>query len=263
MFLLVMLTLKKRRVIENRNLLISCLLWALVAGLRAYSIGNDTLGYTAFFEGTNIKGVGYGTVQFPGDTIEWGFVTLSRFLYYFTENGTFFLLSNGFLVYLSIFLTYKDKMYGLWGFLIFMAIGNNFIVLNNAIRQSFSIGILLIGIYFIQKLPRKDKSISWYNYVKQPYGVIGLLCCVFAGTVHRTSIMLFPLLALVWLIPMTKKLGYVCVSVAFIGSMFFASYIGSFFDAMLTLIGGMSNDNVALLGDRYADTFGETSSSIT
>ena len=74
-----MLTLKKRRVIENRNLLISCLLWALVAGLRAYSIGNDTLGYTAFFEGTNIKGVGYGTVQFPGDTIEWGFVTLSRF----------------------------------------------------------------------------------------------------------------------------------------------------------------------------------------
>lgn len=262
MFLLVMLTLKKRRVIENRNLLISCLLWALVAGLRAYSIGNDTLGYTAFFEGTNIKGVGYGTVQFPGDTIEWGFVTLSRFLYYFTENGTFFLLSNGFLVYLSIFLTYKDKMYGLWGFLIFMAIGNNFIVLNTAIRQSFSIGILLIGIYFIQKLPRKDKSISWYNYVKQPYGVIGLLCCVFAGTVHRTSIMLFPLLALVWLIPMTKKLGYVCVSVAFIGSMFFASYIGSFFDAMLTLIGGMSNDNVALLGDRYADTFGETSSSI-
>ena len=153
-------------------------------------------------------------------------------------------------------------MHGLWGFLIFMSIGNNFVALNTAIRQSFSIAILLIGIYFISKLPRKDKSISWYNYVKQPYGLIGLLCCVFAGTVHRTSIMLFPLLAFVWVVPMTKKIAYTCVGFAFIASVFFSSYIGVFFDNMLTLIGGMSDDNVALLGDRYADTFGETSSSL-
>lgn len=262
MFLFVVLTFKSIKSVDNKILLICCLLWAFVAGLRAYVVGNDTMGYTAFFEGTNHGGVGYGTIQFPGETIEWGFVTLSRLLHKISDNGTFFLLVEGLLVYMSIFLIYKNKKYGLWGLLIFMAIGNNFIALNTAIRQSFSIGILLVGIYFINKLPRKDKSISWYRYVKQPYGLIGLLCCIFAGTVHRTSIMLFPLLVLVWLVPMTKKIGYACVSAAFFISIFFASYIGTFFDTMLTLIGGLSDDNVALLGDRYADSFGETSSSL-
>lgn len=262
MFLFVLLNSRKIKIRDNKLLFVSCLLWAFVAGFRSYVVGNDTLGYVAFFENTNQGGVGFGTVQFPGDTIEWGFVALSRILHKISENGTFFLLANGLLVYLSIFLTYKDKMYGLWGFLIFMAIGNNFIVLNTAIRQSFSIGILLIGIYFIQKLPRKDISISWYQFLRQPYGLIGILCCFFAGTVHRTSILLFPLLTLIWVVPMTKKIAYTCVGFAFIASVFFSSYIGVFFDNMLTLIGGMSDDNVALLGDRYADSFGETSSSL-
>lgn len=262
MFMFVLYEIGKKKPVANKDLFICCILWALLAGLRAYCVGNDTPGYTAFFEGTNVKGFGYGTVLFPGDTIEWGFVALSRFLHKISENGTFFLLANGLLVYLSIFLIYKDKKYGLWGFLIFMTIGNNFVALNTAIRQSFSIGILLIGIYFIQKLPLKDKSISWYRYLKQPYGIIGILFCVFAGMVHRTSIMLFPLLALVWAVPMTKKIAYTCVGFAFIVSLFFSSYIGAFFDTMLTLIGGMSNENVALLGDRYSNTFGETSSSI-
>lgn len=262
MFMFVLNEIGNKKPVANKALFTCCILWALLAGLRAYSVGNDTPGYTAFYEGTNMKGVGYGTVTFPGETIEWGFIALSRVLHWVSESGTFFLLANGLLVYLSIFLIYKEKKYGLWGLLIFMAIGNNFIALNTAIRQSFSIGILLVGIFFISKLSRKDKSISWFQYIKQPYGLIGILCCVFAGTVHRTSIMLFPLLAFVWLVPMTKKIGYTCVGLAFVVSMFFSSYIGSFFDAMLTLIGGISNDNVALLGDRYADTFGETSSSL-
>lgn len=262
MFLFVLLNFREKKAIDNNLLFVSCLLWAFLAGFRSYVVGNDTLNYTAFFENTNYAGVGYGTVQFPGDSIEWGFVVLSRFLHMISENGTFFLLVNGLLVYLSIFLIYKDRKYGLWGLLIFMAIGNNFVALNTAIRQSFSIAILLIGIYFIQKLPRKDNSISWYRYFKQPYGLIGILCCVFAGTIHRTSIVLFPLLALVWVVPMTKKIAYTCVCFAFIASVFFSSYIGAFFDTMLTLMGGMSNENVALLGDRYSDTFGETSSSL-
>lgn len=262
MLLFVLLNLREFKTNNNKFLFVSCLLWAFVAGLRSYVVGNDTLGYAAFFENTNQDGVGYGTVRFPGDSIEWGFVALSRFLHMLSENGTFFLLANGLLVYLSIFLTYKDKMYGLWGFLIFMAIGNNFVVLNTAIRQSFSIGILLIGIYFIQKLPRKDISISWYQYLKQPYGLIGILCCFFAGTVHRTSILLFPLLALVWVVPMTKKIAYTCVGLAFVVSIFFSSYIGTFFDSMLNLVGGMSDEKVALLGDRYAGSFGQTSSSL-
>lgn len=262
MLLFVLLNLREIKTNDNKFLFVSCLLWAFVAGLRSYVVGNDTLGYAAFFENTNQDGVGYGTVRFPGDSIEWGFVALSRFLHKLSENGTFFLLANGLLVYLSIFLTYKDKMYGLWGFLIFMAIGNNFIALNTAIRQSFSIGILLIGIYFIQKLPRKDISISWYQYLKQPYGLIGILCCFFAGTVHRTSILLFPLLALVWVVPMTKKIAYTCVGFAFIASIFFSSYIGAFFDTMLNFVGGMSDEKVALLGDRYAGSFGQTSSSL-
>ena len=262
MFLFVLLMIKSKKSVDNKMLFSCCLIWALVAGLRSYVVGNDTLGYTAFFENTNIGGVGYGTVRFPGDTIEWGFVAFSRILHKISESGTFFLLANGFLVYLSIYLIYKSKKYGLWGLLLFMAIGNNFIALNTAIRQSVSIGFLLVGVYFISKLPRKDKTISWYRYVRQPYGLIGLLCCIFAVTIHRTSIMLFPLFALVWFVPMTKKIGYTCIGSAFIISLFFSSYIAAFFDMMLGLIGGLSDDNVALLGDRYADSFGETSSSL-
>ena len=262
MFLFVILMLKNRNSVDNKILLLFCFLWTLIAGLRSYVVGNDTMGYTAFFEGTNRGGVGYGTVQFPGETIEWGFVALSRLLHQISENGTFFLFINGLLVYFSIFLIYKNRKYGLWGLLMFMTIGNNFVALNTAIRQSFSIAILLVGLYFISLMPKKDKTISWYRYIQKPYALIGICLCIFAGTVHRTSIMLFPLLALVWFMPMRKKIAYACVSVAFIISIFFASYVGTFFDTMLTLIGGLSDDNVALLGDRYSDSFGETSSSL-
>lgn len=247
---------------SNNALLFSCLLWAFIAGFRAYCVGNDTAGYTAFFEGTNYKGIGYGTVDMPGDTIEWGFVALSRFLHSLSSSGTLFLLVNGLIVYIAIFLTYRNLRYGLWGLLIFMTIGNNFIALNTAIRQSFSIGFLLIGLYFISRLPSKAKKMSWYRYLKQtPNCIIGIVCCLFAATIHRTSIMLFPLLGLVWFVPMTKKVGYACVGFAFIFSLFFSSYISTFFDSILLFIGGLSDDNVALLGERYEDSFGETSSS--
>lgn len=251
------------RKVSNKALFFCCLLWAFIAGLRAYCVGNDTAGYTAFFEGTNYKGIGYGTVDMPGETIEWGFVALSRFLHSFSSSGTFFLLVNGLIVYMAIFLTYRELKYGMWGLLIFMTIGNNFVALNTAIRQSFSIGFLLIGLYFISRLPSKTKEMSWYRYLKQtPNCIIGIACCLFAATIHRTSIMLFPMLGLVWFVPMTKKIGYACVGFAFVFSLFFSSYIGTFFDSMLLLIGGLSDDNVALLGERYADSFGQTSSSL-
>lgn len=262
MFFLVFVANNNRKE-SNKVLFFSCLLWALIAGLREYGVGNDTAGYTAFFEGTNYNGIGYGTVDMPGETIEWGFVALSRFLHSLSSSGTFFLLANGLIVYLAIFLTYKNRRYGLWGLLLFMIIGNNFIALNTAIRQSYSIGLLLIGLYFIFRLPSKTKEMSWYRYLTQtPKFIIGIACCLFAATIHRTSIMLFPLLGLVWFVPMTKKIGYACVGFAFVFSLFFSSYIGSFFDSMLLLIGGLSEDNIALLGDRYADTFGETTSSL-
>ena len=61
--------------------------------------------------------------------------------------------------------------------------------------------------------------------------------------------------------PMSKRIGYSVVTGSFLVSIFFQSQIGVFFDNVLFFIGGFNNDIVSLLGDRYADTFGETSSS--
>ena len=150
-FILVIFDLKKRGGNNKKILLAYCILWGIIAGLRRYDVGNDTPGYVAFFEGTNIKGIGYGTVQYPGETIEYGFVLLSKLLNFISTNGTFFLLVEGLFVYYAIYLTYKNQKYGLWSFLIFMLIANNFVVLHAMIRQVFSIAFLLIGIYYFQK----------------------------------------------------------------------------------------------------------------
>lgn len=258
-FILVIFDLKKRGGNNKKILLAYCILWGIVAGLRRYDVGNDTPGYVAFFEGTNIKGIGYGTVQYPGETIEYGFVLLSKLLNFISTNGTFFLLVEGLFIYYAIYLTYKNQKYGLWSFLIFMLIGNNFVVLHAMIRQVFSIAFLLIGIYYFQKNGMKYNS---YKDLKKTNVICGILCCIFAATIHRTSIILFPLLLILYFMPMSKRIGYSIVTGSFLISIFFQSQIGAFFDNVLFFIGGFNNDIVSLLGDRYADTFGETSSSL-
>ena len=52
MLLFVLLNLREFKTNDNKFLFVSCLLWAFIAGFRSYVVGNDTLGYTAFFENT-------------------------------------------------------------------------------------------------------------------------------------------------------------------------------------------------------------------
>ena len=69
--------------VTNKCLAISCILWTLIFGLRGYMVGNDSPNYAAYFENRNTPGVGYGTINYPGESIEWGFVAITRLRRFF------------------------------------------------------------------------------------------------------------------------------------------------------------------------------------
>lgn len=258
LFVLIVKTFNYPESIKSKILFYVFIIWALIVGLRGYTVGNDTYSYVSFFNGTNANGVGYGTVKFPGETIESGFVIISEFLSFFSTNGTFFLTISSLFVWFSIYLMYYKKENSLWCFLFFLVIGYNFVAINAAIRQSYSIGFILYGIYFIQKA---NFNGGWKSVVLDKYFLISILLVGFSLTVHRTSILLFPLLIIVYFIPLSKRVGYLLLLFSLVISQFFIDKIAELFDLVLMNIGTLSNDNIALLGDRYESSFGETSSS--
>ena len=93
MLFLVLISYRKSTKVNNTLFAFSCFLWVIVFGLRGYNVGNDTSGYAAFFDGSNTSGLGYGTVDSPGETIEIGFVIFSQIIHFFSSSPTFFFLN--------------------------------------------------------------------------------------------------------------------------------------------------------------------------
>ncbi len=219
-------------------------------------MGNDTSNYVGYFTGTNPSGIGYGTVKYPGSNMEIGFILIGRFLSLFSHNGTFFLLAHAMFVWMAIVMFYKDRKNALWSLLLMIVISSSssIIVMNVAIRQSFSIGFVLWGFYLL-----KDVDYSMRRkLLRNVRFILSVLCIVFAIIVHRTSIMLIPLAILLYFVRTDKRwVYYTAIIASFIISQFLLRDVGEFFDTVLENIAGVREENVALLGNRYEGSFGE------
>ena len=243
----------------NIFLAISCAIWAILFGLRGYDVGNDTPYYAGFFELTNTDD-GYGTYESPGESIEWGFIAINRSLAIFSESATFLFVVHSIFLFSMIYVIYKDNRNSVMSLLWMMMFGSTMSMLMVALRQSFSICFVLLSIFLLEKAFQQCTIKKEIVNEKQFW--IGVICFVFAMTIHRTSVFLVPLLVLLYFVRVNKVALYTLLTIAFGASLIVTDYISDLFDISMFLIGGVEDNNINLLSERYGDEMSNSGSSI-
>lgn len=119
-------------------------------------------------------------------------------------------------------------------------------------RQTMSIGLVLIALLFFI---HAKIDFTYKNIIHNKKVIFGVALFVFSIFVHRTSLILFPLLLGVFFLRINKMACYVVVVITFLISMFGRDLISTYFDLMLGLVGNVSDDNVSLMQARYEDAF--------
>lgn len=252
-FFLILFSYKKTISKQNKCLLVVCVLWSLVWGLRGYGVGNDTPEYAKYFNGTGIPFWGYGTVDCPGDTIEAGFILIGKFLSIFSNSPTFLFLSVAILQFSAIYYLYKDRCASLWGFLFFFIVGLGYEAAIIATRQSLSLSLVLWAVCLLEKA---DISKLNFSLLRKNRKVLLAVCLfVLALFTHRTSLLIFPVLVLLYFWRPTKKHAYIIISSVFLITLLIPNSVKIVFDAALSQISLISDDNINLLGNRYKGSF--------
>lgn len=262
MLFLVFFVKGKSATVQNRCILLTLLTWGVLFGLRAYDVGNDTDMYYRFYSGQNVLGL--GTYEFSSETTEYGFTLIAYLLHQISEEPTFFFIASAIAAFLSVYQFYKDKENGMWGLLCFFIMSASFASYIIAMRQSLSITMIFIGIFFIIK----SKNRTYFNNIPQSHKnnkflfYVGVTLFLFAISVHRTTIILLSLLFMCYYIRWKKRIAYITVILVFILTNIFSSFIGELFDIVMTIIGGVSEENINLLAERYEDDFSSSSMTI-
>lgn len=245
----------------NIFLAITCVMWALIFGLRGHDVGNDTPGYTGFFELTNSNyGESYGTYEAPGESIEWGYVILNRFLALFSDSATFLFLVHGIFLMSMIYLIYKDNRYSVMSMIWMLTFGNTISMLMVALRQSYSICFVLLSILLIEKASQQCTEKRELVHLRFFWG--GVICFIFAMTIHRTSLILFPLLVILYFVHVNKRIIFSVLTLVFICSLILSNYISDMFDMAMVLVGGIENDKISLIADRYGSEMENSGASL-
>ena len=173
MFVFVIISRKTSDKQRKLFLFITCMMWALIFGLRGHEVGNDTPGYTGFFERTNARGGdGYGTYDAPGESIEWGYVMVNRVLALFSDSATFLFLFHGFFLFSMLYVIYKDNRNSVMSLLWMMTFGDTISMLMVALRQSFSICFALLSIVLIDKALQECAEKKSILHKKKPCLII-------------------------------------------------------------------------------------------
>lgn len=252
-FFLILFSYKKSIGKQNKCLLVICVLWSLVWGLRGYGVGNDTPEYAKYFNGTGIPFWGYGTVDCPGDTIEPGFIIIGKFLSLFSDSPTFFFLSVAILQFSAIYYLYKDRCASLWGLLFFFIVGLGYEAAIIATRQSLSLSLVLWAVCLLEKADISKLNFSLLR--KNRKVLLAVFLFVLALYTHRTSLLIFPVLVLLYFWRPTKKNAYIIISSVFLITLLIPNSVKIVFDAALSQISLISDDNINLLGSRYEGSF--------
>ena len=252
-FFLILFSYKKSIGKQNKCLLAICVLWSLVWGLRGYGVGNDTPEYAKYFNGTGIPFWGYGTVDCPGDTIEPGFIIIGKFLSLFSDSPTFFFLSVAILQFSAIYYLYKDRCASLWGLLFFFIVGLGYEAAIIATRQSLSLSLVLWAVCLLEKADISKLNFSLLR--KNRKVLLAVFLFVLALYTHRASLLIFPVLVLLYFWRPTKKHAYIIISSVFLITLLIPNSVKIVFDAALSQISLISDDNINLLGNRYKGSF--------
>lgn len=238
---------------QNRLLAVYCALWAFVFGFRRHDVGNDTPGYTAFFENRlgNVPrlSTSYGTVQYPNDGIEEGFIILSKVVNIFTENATIIFMMIGIIIWVAIYHLFKNysKTPLLSLFFMLTITSTMFYSLEIAVRQSISMVTICYGILLLMHSNITD----WKEVWKNKKAFMGLLLCLVSISIHRTSAVILCLFILLYFIKFTKVSAYIVIGIFALLAVKGTDLLSSYFDRALYIMGGFSNEGFNILSDRY------------
>ena len=223
-----------------------CILWTIVFGLRAYTVGNDTPGYAEFFMG---KDSFYGNIK--DSNLEFGFLLITKLIKVFTNSPTAYfsiLASWLFLLIYKIYTRCCLQRDCFWCLLIVFTISNSFVTLMVATRQSMAFCVLLTGLYIAlnKKLEKKMKL------------KVGLSLIVLSVFVHKSIIFLLFLLFVAYYVHLSKKQMYVMIGASFVISIFFLQDIGNLFNHIFIFSGtlGINDINENIMAT-YASSFGD------
>lgn len=257
-FILVILGFNKNTDIKDKYLLLVCMAWAFITGFRAYTVGNDTLAYADFFSG---RPGFFGTIDYPREDMEIGFVYLAKMLTTISINPTFSFTVISFLFFLTINYLYRhvNRDNALWSFAFFITFNYGFYsTIQSAVRQTASISMFLLGVYLLQIVKKRETTIKWYKnrgYIKP------ILLLFISACIHKTSLFLFPLILLCFFVKINKKIAYLLICLSLVISIAFSNYIGLFFDFSMSLISDSSNEMISHL-DNYSESLSDQSMNI-
>lgn len=234
----------------NLYLGICCVLWALIFGLRAYSVGNDTRGYAGFYEGTNAAYWGYGTYRAADETLEMGFIYIVRILRTISTSATFFFLVHGGFLFVLIYCYYRNKRNSVMSLLWLMTFGSMIVTLMVAQRQSWSLCFVMLGVILLYAIPihlNEKYKLLFFNYKFW----LSVLCFTIAIFIHRSSILIFPVLLGIYFLRNNKIISYTALIFTFFFAVFYGDAVSKLFEMLLLQIGGIGYEKVSLLSERY------------
>lgn len=245
--------------LQDRLILSFSILWGLVFGFRSYDVGNDSEMYSRFYSGYDIPEL--GSYEFSSETTEYGFTLVANVLHKISDNPTFFFTITALFVYIMVYFQFRNLKTGLWGYLCFFIMSASFSSLIIAMRQSLAIAFILVGVLSISHVLNQGFKISLKNW-SNTFVLVGIASFVLAIFIHRTTILLLGILVLASYVRFTRKTAIVTVFSVFFITVFFSDIIGEMFDMGLFLIGGMEDENVNMLAERYSTNFGESNVSL-
>ena len=256
MFVFALIANKFSHKFNRRYFAFICVLWAIVFGFRAYTIGNDTPAYADFFMG---KDSFYGQINQNPD-LEIGFLTLVKVIRLFTNSPTvlFTILSTWlFILIYKIYTKVCDDRKCIFVLLVFFIISNSFITLMAATRQSTAFCVLLTGICMLidyQKFKTNNSSVV----KRKCYLFISIGFVLASVLFHKSILFLLLILGICYYVHFTKKQMYIMIFFSFILSIFFINEIGNFFNQVLMLAGsigftGANMDVMSIYGSSFGD----------
>lgn len=135
-----------RGIKKERFLFFSFLVFTLMAALRHYSIGNDTLAYERLYEQIATYGTLLETSRF-----EIGFVKFNQLLSSISASPQFLIIVTSLIVFITFYLEIRDNSSNyLISVLLFLSCGL-FRFSLSAIRQCLALCILIFAIHYLKK----------------------------------------------------------------------------------------------------------------
>ena len=247
----------------KRCLIVICLVWICIFGLRSGLVGNDTNNYVSFFLNKN-AGMGYGDLNGRSE-VEPGLIFITRIIKFVSDSFTIWFLIIAAWLWLAIYNFYiiiTDYKKIAPGLLAIFLMANTFVTLMVAMRQATAICVFLTGIILIIKNNYIDGKIKLHLGNKMQ--LVGLLFVIFTVFIHKSMILLIPIVLGAQFLKVTRTKLICFVLISCMISILFSDSIGSLFNLFFVSFGQLGIDFVnSDVMDVYAEDFGGNTQKIT